>query len=176
MKAAAVVAGVVVSAALAGMTGIAGAADEGTVFLWVDKNGTPHYEDRPPEGTEASASAKELSLRYKLTDPQTAAASGKQKAELADAAKLREKQQAEDKSADPGEKAAQDRADEQDKDKVTTEREQGCKQAKERLQKYSTAHRLYKPGPDGQRSYLTDEETDAARADAQRTVDEWCGG
>ncbi len=172
MKAAAAVAGVVLSAALAAIAGRAGAADEGTVYLWVDKNGTPHYEDRPPEGAEASASARELNLRYKLTDEQAVAEAGKRKADLSDAAQLREKQQAEDKAAD--QKTA-DKADAEDKDKVLTEREAGCKQAKERLQKYETAHRLYKPGPDGQRTYLTDEETDAARADARRTVDEWCG-
>ena len=108
MKAAAAVAGVVLSAALAGMPGIAGAADEGTVYLWVDKNGTPHYQDRPPEGTEASASTQELNLRYKLTDGQAVAAASKQKAELSDAAKLREKQQAEDKRPMEG---AEDKAD-----------------------------------------------------------------
>ena len=95
-------------------------------------------------------------MRYKLTDGQTVAAANKQKAELADAAQIREKQQAEDKAAE-----------EQDKEKVAGEREQACEQAKERLQKYDTAHRLYKPGPDGKRTYLTDEETDAARADAR---------
>lgn len=174
MKAAATIAGVFLSAALAGLAGTAGAAEEGTVYLWVDKNGTPHYEDRPPEGPEASASARELSLRYKLTDGQAIAAASKRKAELDDAAELREKQQAEDKSDE--DKATLEKADEQDREKVASEREQGCKQARERLQKYETAHRLYKPGPDGQRAYLTDEETDAARADARRTVDEWCGG
>lgn len=162
MKAAATVAGVVLSAALLGMARIAGAVDEGTIYEWVDKDGTPHYQDRPPEGAEAS---KELNLRYKLTDSQAVAAAMKQKTELSEAGQTREKQQTEDEAAD-----------EQDKDKVLNEREQGCKQAQDRLAKYSSAHRLYKPGPDGQRTYLTDEETDAARADAQKSVDEWCGG
>ena len=162
MKAAATVAGVVLSTALVGLAGIAGAADEGTVYQWVDKDGTPHYQDRPPEGAETS---KELNMRYKLTDSQAVAAATKHKTELSDAAETREKQQTEDKAAG-----------EQDKDKVLNEREQGCTQAKDRLAKYTTAHRLYKPGPDGQRAYLTDEETDAARADAQKSVDEWCGG
>jgi hypothetical protein len=162
MKVAPAVAGVVFSAAaLIGLAGMAGAAEEGTVYLWVDKNGTPHYEDRPPEGSE---SAKELNMRYKLTDEQAIAADSKRKSDLSDAAKLREKQQAEEKTAE-----------QQDKEKVTGEREQGCEQARAKLQKYETAHRLYKPGPDGQRNYLTDEEIDAARADARKDVEEWCG-
>jgi hypothetical protein len=151
----------VLFAAIAGFAGMAGAAEEGAVYLWVDKNGTPHSQDRPPEGAE---SAKELSMRYKLTDGQAVAASNKRKTELSDAAQTREKQQAEDKTAD-----------QEDKQKVAGEREQGCNSAKEKLQKYETAHRLYKPGPDGQRTYLTDEETDAARADARKAVEEWCG-
>ena len=128
MKAAATVAGVVLSAALVGMAGMAGAADEGTVYKWVDKDGTPHYQDRPPEGAEGS---KELNMRYKLTDNQAVAAANKHKTELSDAAQTREKQQTEDKAAD-----------QQDKDKVLNEREQGCKQAQDRLAKYSASETM----------------------------------
>jgi hypothetical protein len=143
-----------------GLATVAAAAEEGVVYLWVDKNGTPHYEDRPSD-TEP---VKEMNLRYKLTDPNAVASDSKRKAENAEAAKTRENQQAQEKSAE-----------EKDKEKVANEREQGCNEAKARLQKYDTAHRLYRPGPDGQRIYLTDEEIDAARADARRTVDLWCG-
>jgi len=161
MKAVAAVVGVVLSVAFIGLATVAGAADEGVVYLWVDKNGTPHYQDRPPDGTEPS---KEMNLRYKLTDPAAVAAATQRQSETSEAAKTREQQQAEDKSAE-----------DQDKEKVANEREQGCNEAKARLQKYDTAHRLYRPGPDGQRVYLTDEETDAARADARKTVEQWCG-
>ncbi len=161
MKAASAIIGVALCAALTGLASVASAAEEGTVYLWVDKNGTPHYEDRPPEGSE---DAKELSLRYKLTDGQAIAAAGKRKEELGNAADLREKQQGEDKAAEQA-----------DQDQVASEREKGCEDARNKLSKYETAHRLYKPGPDGKRNYLSDEETDAARAEARRTVDEWCG-
>jgi hypothetical protein len=42
------------------------------------------------------------------------------------------------------------------------------------MEKYDTAHKLYKPLPNGERQYLTDQEMDAARAEARKTVDEWC--
>lgn len=164
MKIAATVAGAVLSVAVIGLCTVATAADEGVVYLWVDKDGTPHYEDRPPENAEALKDAKELNLRFKLTDAHAVAAENERKAELSDAAKIRESQQAEDKSAE-----------EQDRAQVASEREKGCNEAKARLQKYDTAHRLYRPGPDGQRIYLSDEEIDAARADARKTVDQWCG-
>ncbi len=158
MKASAAVMGILLSGALATP---AGAADEGTVYLWVDKDGTPHYQDRPPEG---AGSAQELNLRYRLTDAPAVAAAAKSRAETREVAQLREQQQAEDQANEAA-----------DREKVLTEREKGCAAARERLQKYETAHRLYKPGPDGQRNYLSDEEIDAARLEARRTVEEWCG-
>jgi len=158
MRAAVAIVGILSSVAIAGL---AYAADEGAVYLWVDANGTPHYEDRPPETGEA----QELNLRYRLTNPEAIAAAAKRKSELGAAAGVREQQQ-----------AGAEAADQAERQKDASEREKGCQDARERLKKYDTAHRLYKPGPEGQRTYLTDEETDAARADARRTVEEWCDG
>jgi hypothetical protein len=92
------------------------------------------------------------------------AAAAKKKSDLDSAANLRKTQQAEDKKADT-----------EDKQQVMNEREKGCQQARDKLQKYETAHRLYRPGADGQREYLTDEEIDAARVEARKSVDQWCG-
>jgi hypothetical protein len=141
------------------IAGTAGAAQQqGAVYLWVDKNGTPHYEDRPNDVNDA----KEMNLRYQLTDPQTIAAAAKQKTELDDAAKTREKQKADDKAEPPA------------KQVTVSERSDNCKAAKDRMEKYETAHKLYKPMPNGERQYLSDKEIDAARAEARRAVDEWC--
>lgn len=138
---------------------VAASAQEGTVYRWIDKDGTPHYQDRPPAGTPV----EELSLRYRLTDPAAIQAAAQAKAELGEAVRLRESQQADEAAAEAAARA-----------EVKRQREANCRQARERLEKYNTAHRLYKPGPDGERQYLTDEETDKARAEARRTVDEWC--
>lgn len=162
MKVASTAVGLALSALLAALSAAASAADQGTVYLWTDKDGTPHYQDRPPEGSD-NEDAQELSLRYKMTDNQAVAEANKQQTQASDIAKVREDQKAEDKASDA-----------EDRQKVVSEREQGCNQAKERMQKYETAHRLYKPGPDGQRQYLSDEEIDAARAAARKDVDEWC--
>jgi len=139
------------------------AADEGSVYVWLDKDGTPHYQDRPPEGA-AQDTAQQLNLRYRLTDAQAIAAASKQKAESKELTDLRERQQAED--------AGNAEADRQN---VMKQREDGCTAARERAQRYETAHRLYRPGPDGQRTYLSNEELDATRAEARREVEQWCG-
>ncbi|CAG0940268.1 hypothetical protein GPROT2_00878 [Gammaproteobacteria bacterium] len=163
MKAVAVCSTVIASVFLAGLAARAVAADQGAVYQWVDKDGTPHYQDRPPEGTNAGQSATEMNLRYRMTDSEAMAAAAQKKAGLDSAAELRKAQQAGDKKAD---------AD--DREQVKGEREKGCEQAREKLQKYETAHRLYRPGADGQRQYLSDEEIDAARAEARKSVADWC--
>ena len=164
MKAVSAIAGSVLSVAF---TAGAVAAEVGNVYRWVDKDGTPHYQDRPPEGSDPTE-ATAMSLRYRMTDGAAVAATNQQKAELADAAALRKKQQAEDAAAGGSPEDA-------DRAQVAKEREQGCETARAKAQKYDTAHRLYRPGPDGKRTYLTDEEIDAARANARRDVAEWCG-
>lgn len=139
--------------------GAAMAAEEGTVYRWVGQDGTRHYTDRPPEGTPA----EELSLRYRLTDPAAIQAAATEKAELKAARSVREDQQADTAAAEAAERA-----------ELKRQRDNNCKQAKDRLEKYNSVHRLYKPGADGERQYLTDDETDKARVDARRSVDEWC--
>ncbi len=160
MKSATAIFALVLSAMLAAG---AGAAEQGNVYLWVDKDGTPHYQDRPPEGADPET-AKALNLRYRMTDAEAMAAASKRQAETSDVVKLRQGQQAGDNKTADDERA-----------QVARERDQGCEKAREKSQKYETAHRLYKPGPDGNRTYLTDEEIDAARAQARRDVAEWCG-
>ena len=164
MKADSIVCGVVACIAVAGLATRAAASEQGAVYQWVDKDGTPHYQDRPPEDVNAAQAAKAMNLRYKMTDAEAMAAAAKKQSELDGAADLRKDQQAEDKKA-----AADDRQE------VKGEREKGCQQARDTLQKYETAHRLYRPGADGQREYLSDEEIDAARVNARKTVEQWCG-
>jgi hypothetical protein len=54
------------------------------------------------------------------------------------------------------------------------ERAANCDVARERLDRYMMARRLYRSTPDGEREYLSDAEIDAARAEAAADVEEWC--
>ena len=49
-----------------------------------------------------------------------------------------------------------------------------CKQATDIYESYVSAPRLYKTGTDGEREYLSDEETAAALAEARASMAEWC--
>ena len=147
--------------------GVAGAfaavavAQESSVYTWVDAQGVPHYSDQPP----ADVSATELPIRFRRTDRGLIQANSQAKAELEAASAIRE-----------GQAADADAAAEADRQKLLAERASNCKQSRERVAKYSSAMRLYRPGPNGERVYLTDEELDAERADANRAVDQWCAG
>jgi hypothetical protein len=57
----------------------------------------------------------------------------------------------------------------------TAERAKNCGLARERVEKYSISHRLYRDKGDGEREYLTDGEMDEAKARAAADVATWCG-
>jgi hypothetical protein len=84
-------------------------------------------------------------------------------ATLGEASQIRKRQEA-------GEEAMA--ADE--RKEVVAQRAENCRVARDRLSRYSEAHRLYRPGPDGEREYLTSEEIDAERAEAISSVGKWC--
>ncbi len=134
-------------------------AQEASVYKWVDAQGVPHFSDQPP----MDSASEELAIRFRKTDKAALQARVKAESELDAATEIRE-----DLAQDADATAKADRL------KVMAERETVCKAARDRMAKYSTAQRLYKPGADGERIYLTDEELDVERANANRAVEESC--
>ena len=59
----------------------------------------------------------------------------------------------------------------QDLAKVQTDR---CGEARERYNTYLQAQRLFKPGPNNERQYLTNDELATARVNAKREMDSAC--
>lgn len=145
--------------AIAGSFGATAVAQEASVYKWVDSQGVPHFSDQPP----TDSTAQELSIRYSRTDRAALEARLKAKSELDTTAGVRK-----------GLESDADAAAEADRQKVLAERETNCKAAKDRVAKYNNALRLYKPGPNGERVYLTSEELDVERADANRAVEQSC--
>ncbi|MBL8201187.1 MAG: DUF4124 domain-containing protein [Chromatiales bacterium] len=134
-------------------------AQEASVYRWVDAQGIVHFSDQPA----ADSSAEELPIRYRKSDRGALQARLKAKSELDAAGELRE-----------GQEADANAAAEADRQKVLAERDTNCKAARDRVAKYTNALRLYKPGPNGERVYLNNEELDVERADANRAVEQWC--
>ena len=59
-------------------------------------------------------------------------------------------------------------------EEIAADRAQNCEYARQMQARYSTAHRLYRNGPDGERAYLSAEELSAARTKAEADVAAWC--
>ncbi len=57
---------------------------------------------------------------------------------------------------------------------LAEDRAANCELARERSERYATAHRLYREGEDGERVYYTDAELSAARLEAEAGITRWC--
>lgn len=131
------------------------------VYRWVDDKGQPHYTDRWVPGSELLSSSRP---RASAASDASSSASDTGKA-VNTANQHTDEKTAAKKNADAA------KAD------VAKMRQQQCKEAKDRYQKAIEARRIYKeakPG-DSDRSYMSDAETDAYRAQARADVTDTCG-
>jgi hypothetical protein len=121
------------------------------VYRQVNPDGTVTYSDRP-----ASDSAETITIvtRAPVNLPPSAAERSADDA-----------QPTPEMPAEPPERSPED---------VAAERAANCAAARERNDRYQMSRRLYRPLPDGEREYLSDEELDAARAGAAADVEQWC--
>jgi len=134
----------------------------GQVYKSTDANGNVVFSDRPSEKSEPVNVAVPGTGRpgNPITSPESKAAANAQGGNgqtQANAAGAQKKE----KVQTPAEKDA--------------ERAKNCASARERKTRYDESHRLYKPGPNGDRVYLNDAEIDQARAQAAADVQTWCG-
>ena len=130
-----------------------------SIYKWVDDEGVTNYAGLPPRDTAAEYAG----IRLNRTDPQTLQARADGHANLDKAKAIRKGQEAED--------TQREKLSRQD---IADQRVKNCRLAQERLTTYSQARRLYRPTEDGEREYLSDDELDAARAEAITLVEEWC--
>jgi hypothetical protein len=137
---------------------LATAAYGGQVYRSTDANGNVVFSDRPTENSEpVNVTVPSVGRPGNpITPRDTKAAAGATQANAAgDQKKDKEKVQT------PAEKEA--------------ERAKNCANARDRQTRYDQSHRLYKPGPNGEREFLNSAEIDDARAKAAADVATWCG-
>jgi hypothetical protein len=141
-------------AALIAWSGMASAV----VYKWVDAQGKVQYGDRPPDGVHAEVVEM---LGTHAAGTRTAPASTAQSSPTARVA-----------AANPTPKDLEDKkAVDQD---VAQTRDKQCTDAQERYKKLIEGRRLYKPGPDGERQFMTSAEIDTERLNAKRDIDNIC--
>ncbi|NOX70146.1 MAG: DUF4124 domain-containing protein [Gammaproteobacteria bacterium] len=134
----------------------ASVAAAGEIYMWTDKDGNSHYEDRPTEGAVRLAGIESRSTDNSQVQAMVQArrdtrATAREAAANGPQAPTREERRAE----------AKERADQ-------------CTGFRARLEKLLTSRRLYRQDDKGERVYLGDNEMDVARAEAQSKVEEYC--
>ena len=142
------------------LTLAAGTTVMAEVFKWVDEDGKVHYSDKP----SGSHDTQQLDIQSRPTDAARIAA---QRAETYGLEKARGTRYDQEREGT--------KEDTQTQRDVRAERAQNCEIARDHNRIMQQSHRLYKPTEAGERKYLSDDETDAARAEAAQAVREWCG-
>jgi len=127
------------------------------IYKWVDAQGKLQYGDRPPDGVHAEV--VEL-LGTHASGPHSSPAPAKPAGTAPKTAN------------DPVAKEA-DIKHAVDEDVAETKDKQ-CTDAQERYKKLIEGRHIYKPGPDGERQYMTSQEIDTERVNAKRDIDLIC--
>jgi hypothetical protein len=143
---------------LAGIVAAAPAAT-GEIYKWTDAEGNVHYGDRPT----GAGNEERLAISSSRTDPARVQATVQARQE---ARTRREESRANAAAGQPSEEELRAEAE---------ERARKCETYRERLQKFVTSRRLYRHDENGERVYLDEAETEAARARVQEQVQEYCG-
>lgn len=128
------------------------------IYKWTDADGNVHYGDRP-----AGEETVVVAIASKPTDPSRvqAATEARHKA-LAARAEAKTAAAAEGPSAEELKAEAADRA-------------QKCATYKAQMQQLVVSRRLYREDENGERVYLDESETLAARERVENQITEYCG-
>jgi len=130
-----------------------------SIYKWIDDDDVTHFSAQPPQGV----GAERTTISTKHTNRQLTQARTEKSAEQMGEASTRRQQ--------GREQAAENKALTQNNQQIRTE---NCAMARKRSETYNTSRRLYRKGEDGERNYLSDDELDNERAEAEQLVSEWC--
>jgi hypothetical protein len=138
---------------------LSGAAGAGDVYVTTDAQGHPVYTDTP-QAVPAQKVDLHVSNPDAAAESQGTAPPAKQPAQ---------------KGPTPGTQAPSQQMTPQQAAQMTADdRAQRCVQARQRYQTLMDNWRVYETGPNGERTYLTSEQIDAARVNAKTAMDQFC--
>ena len=127
------------------------------VFRIVDADGNVTYSDRPD-----SPGAETIFISTSVATPAAASVATADNASAENGVTGEEGEI--DASVNAGPTA----------EELAARRTENCGIARDRQERYSIAHRIYRNTDDGGREYLNDAEFDATRAEATADVEKWC--
>lgn len=129
------------------------------IYKWTDEDGNVHYGDRPngeqqPERVAIDSSPTDTAQLQAAADARAKSQAAKAEAETAAA-----------EAAGPSEDDLQAEA---------AERAQKCATFRARMQNFVTSRRLYREDENGERVYLDEAQTLAAREKVEKQINEFC--
>jgi hypothetical protein len=128
------------------------------IYEWTDDAGNMHFEDRP--------AGQAYELRRDVSSART------------DNSTVQAQIQARREARAAAEQVAAEAPEEMSKDEVRAEqqkRQQQCQMYRDRLEQFLRSQRLYQEDDSGERQYLSEEQTMAARARVEAQIQEYCG-
>lgn len=137
---------------------VCASASASEIYQWTDEDGNVHYEDRPTGEGEV----RRLDVASSRTDNDAVLARVQARREAQAAA-------AQVAAEAPPEMSKEDIRAEQQK------RQEQCQMYRERLNSFLQSARLYEENDAGERSYLNEEQTLAARAKVEEQIQKYCG-
>lgn len=135
-----------------------GLAVASEIYKWTDDEGNVHYVDRPTGQPDETR----LDIYSARTDNSAVQARVQQRRQSRAAA----------------DQVASEAPDEMRKEELRAaqqERQEQCQKYRARLEKYLQSQRLYKEDQSGERVYLDEDETLAARTRVEEQIKEYCG-
>ncbi len=146
------------SAAIVLTLASAGAAFAGDIYKWVDADGNVHYGDRPVgEQSERMAIDSRPTDQSAVREQYQASMQARTEAHQADATAAEEAAQAEEEMRAEAE-----------------ERRKKCEASRATMERFVQSRRLYREDDSGERVYLDEAETIAARQRVEDAVSEYC--
>jgi hypothetical protein len=136
------------------------------LYKWTDESGKVHYSDQPPPGEVTNAE----SLKLKSTTPpvDTTAtgtnASAKPKTAAEQEMECRKRRV----------EAAEAEAKAQKEAQAAEEKKRNCERATAQVALLGRGGRITRPGPNGEQTYMSDEEIAKEIVNARKTADSWC--
>jgi len=133
------------------------------LYKWTDENGKVHYSDQPPPGdVKQSESIKQPKSAAAQDAPANAAAKPKTAADLDMEFRKRRVEAAE------AEAKAQKEAE------AAEEKKRNCQRATAQVASLERGGRITRPGPNGEQTYMSDDEIAKEVVSAKKVADGWC--
>jgi hypothetical protein len=136
------------------------------LYKWTDEDGKVHYSDQPPPG--------DVKKTESIKQPKSAPASDSAAAAANPSAKPRTAADLDMEFRKRRVEAAEAEAKAQKDAEAAEEKKRNCQRATAQVASLERGGRVTKPGPNGEQTYMSDEEIAKEVVSARKAADSWC--